>query len=111
MESSDIYKTKEVAPVAPKKKSSSRRRSRSRETFDEVINKDVSKTNQRRSRNSGFRHFQHLMRKPEFNKKFWTITLSTFGLILALLLLWDRFLRYPNQESGHEAEPYRAEIK
>jgi len=106
MESSDIYKTKE-----PKKKSSSRRRRHSRETFDEAINKDVSKTNSRRSRNSGFRHFQHLMRKPEFNKKFWTITLSVCGLILALLLLWDRFLRYPSQEPGYESEPYRAVIK
>ena len=111
MESSDIYKTKDVAQVAPKKKSSSRRRRHSRETFDEAISKDVSKTNRRRSRNSGFRHFQHLMRKPEFNKKFWTITLSVFGLLLALLLLWDRFLRYPDPESSNESTPYRAVIK
>ena len=111
MEPSDIYKTKDVAQVAPKKKSSSSRRSRSRETFDEAINKDVSKTNRRRSRNSGFRHFQHLMRKPEFNKKFWTITLSVCALILILLLLWDRFLRYPNQKPEYSPNAYRTVIK
>ncbi len=109
MESSDIYKTKEVATATPKKRSSSR--SHSRETFDEVIHKDVSQTHHRRRHNTGFRRFQHLMRKPEFNKKFWTITLSVCGLILALLLLWDRFLRYPSQEPGYESEPYRAVIK
>ncbi len=104
MEPSDIYKTKEVAQAAPKKKPSSRRRSRSRETFDEATSKDVSKTNRRRKRNSGFRRFKHLMRKPEFNKKFFKTTLSVAGLILIILLLWDRFFRYPNQSSGGEAE-------
>jgi len=115
MASSDIYETKE-SPWAKKDdaSSTSQRRHRSRrspESFDDVINKDVSQTHHRRRRNTGFRRFQHLMRKPEFNKKFWTITLSVCGLILALLLLWDRFLRYPNQEPGYEAEPYRAVIK
>jgi len=112
MASSDIYETKEL-PWAKKvdASSTSQRRRRSSESFDDVINKDVSKTNQRRHRNTGFRRFQHLMRKPEFNKKFWTITLSVCGLILALLLLWDRFLRYPSQEPGYESEPYHAVIK
>ena len=112
MESSDIYKTKEVAPVVSKKKSSSRRRSRpSPESFDEVMNKDVSETHRRRRRNTGFRRFQHLMRKPEFNKKFCTVTLSVLGIILALLLLWDRFFRYPSQKPEYAPGGYRTVVK
>ncbi len=115
MASSDIYETKE-SPWAKKDDapSTSQRRRRSRpspESFDDVINKDVSKTNRRRRRNTGFRRFQHLMRKPEFNKKFWTITLSVCALILILLLLWDRFLRYPNQKPEYSPNAYRTVIK
>lgn len=51
------------------------------------------------------------MRKPEFNKKFWTITLSVCALILILLLLWDRFLRYPNQKPEYSPNAYRTVIK
>jgi hypothetical protein len=115
MASSDIYESKEL-PGAKNEDAllTSQRRRRSRrspQSFDEVINEDVSETHRRRCRNTGLRRFQHLMRKPEFNKKFWTITLSIFGLILALLLLWDRFLRYPNQEPGYEPDTYRTVIQ
>ncbi len=115
MASSDIYETKE-SPWAKKDDASptSQRRRRSRrspESFDDVINKDVSQTHRRRRRNVGFRRFQHLMRKPEFNKKFWTITLSVCALILILLLLWDRFLRYPNQKPEYSPNAYRTVIK
>lgn len=40
------------------------------------------------------------MKKPEFNRTFWVITLSVGALILLLLLLWDQFLRYPNPVTG-----------
>ena len=115
MESSDIYETKE-SPWAKKDGESptSQRRRQSRrfpESFDEVINKDVSATHHRRHRNTGFRRFQHLMKKPEFSKKFWTITLSVGALILILLLVWDRFFRYPNEKPGYESETYRTVVK
>jgi hypothetical protein len=74
----------------------SRRRSghrRSRKTFDGE--NDRSKTKRRRSRNRGFRRFRHLMKNPEFSKKFWIIVLSISGLILAVLIVWDLFFRYP----------------
>lgn len=96
MPSSDIYKVKE-SPWEKKEKAPSRsrrRRQRSTETFDEAVGKDVSRTHQRRRKNSGFRRFRHLMKKPEFSKKFWTIALSVGGLILILLVIWDLFFRY-----------------
>jgi len=96
MSSSDIYEVKESpwvkkeeTPAAPK----GRRRTHSTQSFDEVINKDVSKTNRRRRGNSGFRRFRHLMKKPSFNKNFWTIVFSVGALLLVLLILWDRFGR------------------
>jgi len=109
MSSSDIYEVKE-SPWAKKDDnppSSSRRRRRSPESFDETVNKDISETHRRRRRNTGVRRFQHLMKKPEFNKKFWTITLSAFALFLILLLLWDRFLRYPNEKPDSSQDIYR----
>jgi len=115
MSSSDIYETKE-SPWAKKDEAppTSQRRRRSRrspQTFDETINKDVSKTNRRRRRNTGFRRFQHLMRKPEFNKKFWMITLSVGVLILILLLLWDRFFRYSNEKPEYSPDTYRTVVQ
>ena len=98
MSSSDIYEVKE-SPWAKKEKTPAaprrRRRSHSTETFDEAISKDVTKTNRRRHGNRGFRRFRHLMKKPKFNKNFWLIILSSFTLILILLIVWDRFVRYP----------------
>lgn len=100
MSSSDIYETSgRAVPTHKDNPPVSRRRSRrSPESFDETVQKDVSGTHRRRRRNSGVRRFQHLMKKPEFSRKFWTITLSAIALILILLLLWDRFFRYPNPE-------------
>ena len=95
MPSSDIYKVKETsqgkatsAPVA-----SSRLRHRPA-SFDETVQKDLSRTNRRRHRNSGFRRFRHLMKKPDFSKKFWMIVLSAGFLILVLVVIWDWFFRY-----------------
>jgi len=114
MASSDIYETKEspkanvtnLSPPSPR-----RRRRRAPESFDEAINKDVSKTNRRRQHNSGIRRFQHLMRKPGFSKKFWTITLSVCGLLLAVLLLWDLFFRYPNEKPDYSPNEYRTVVR
>ncbi len=102
MSSSDIYEVKE-SPWAKKDDSpptSQRRRRRSPESFDETVEKDLSKTHRRRRRNTGVRRFRHQMKKPEYNRKFWTITLSVGALILVLLLVWDRFFRYPNPVTG-----------
>ena len=110
MPSSDIYEVKGSTPVAEEKPSrrSSRRRRRSVETFDEAVGKDLSRTHQRRAKNSGFRRFRHLMKKPGFSNKFWVITLSTLLTILTLLILWDRFFRYPGKEDESvERENYK----
>ena len=113
MPSSDIYKVKDP-PWAKKEESSrkpGRRRRSSRENFDEAVNKNVSKTHRRRNKNSGFRRFRHLMKKPEFSKKFWTIALSVGALILILLVIWDFFFRYPPIEPEPNAPAYEVEAK
>ena len=107
MASSDIYESKELTGDHPPV---SQRRRRSGGSFDETT-KNVSETHRRRRRNTGVRRFQHLMKKPEFNRKFWTITLSICGLILVLLLLWDRFSRYPNKKPGYSPDTYRTVVK
>lgn len=113
MSSSDIYEVKE-SPWAKKPEvpsSQHRRRSRQhRETFDDAVDKDLSATHRRRSRNSGFRRFQHQMKNPEFSKKFWTITLVVFGTVLGGLIIWDLFFRYPRQPDGYKQEIYRPKL-
>lgn len=115
MSSSDIYQVKE-SPWAKQQKSppkrSRHRRQSSVKSFDETVNKDLSQTHRRRHRNSGFRRFRHQMKKPEYSKKFWLITLSVGGSILALLLIWDAFFRYPNDlEQTAEPTVYRIEVE
>ncbi len=112
MASSDIYELKDP-PWAKKKESavSQKRRRRHHKTFDEAVNPDLPHTHRRRSRNSGTRRFQHLMKNPEFSKKFWLTTLGTAGAILALLIVWDLFFRYPKQSSGYKEEVYRPKLK
>ncbi len=94
MSSSDIYHMKEPPWEAKKNPPVTRRRRRSK-SFDETGEKDLSKTHNRRRKNSGARRFRHLMKKPEFSRKFWTITLTALILILVALVIWDRFFRYP----------------
>jgi len=115
MASSDIYENKE-SPWAKKDDAppTSQRRRRSRrspQSFDEAMDKNVSETHRRRRRNTGFRRFQHMMKKPESNKKFWTITLSAGALILILLLVWDRFFRYPNEKPEYSPDTYRTVVR
>jgi hypothetical protein len=112
MASSDIYEVKESPWAKPAEKTPKRRRRRRPvETFDDAVNKDISNTHHRRNRNSGFRRFQHLMKRPEFSKKFWIITLGTAGLILVLLIIWDRFFRYPNPQHDPTQDVYRAGVE
>lgn len=96
MSSSDIYKVKESpwAKAQKENKKSRRRRRRRTETFDEVMNKDLSKTHRRRSKNSGFRRFRHQLKKPEYSKKFWTTCGVILLTILVGLVLWDQLIRY-----------------
>lgn len=113
MSSSDIYEVKE-SPWAKKPEdpaSQRRRRRRHGKTFDDAVNKDLSGTHRRRSRNSGFRRFRHLMKNPEFSKKFWLITLGGSGLILTLLIVWDLFFRYPNPETDSTPGIYREVVE
>lgn len=114
MPSSDIYNIKE-SPWAKaqqeEEKKSRRRRRRHTESFDDVVNKDVSRTHRRRSKNSGFRRFLHLMKKPEFSKKFWTILASVFGAILIVLLVWDWFFRYPDPEPEYSGDAIEMELE
>jgi hypothetical protein len=111
MASSDIYEVKESPWTKPPEPPKSRRHRRHRKTFDEAVNPDISNTHRRRSRNSGFRRFQHLMKNPTFNKKFWITTLATAGLILAVLIIWDLFFRYPNRQPDHTQGVYRAIVE
>jgi len=111
MASSDIYETKEppwAKKAEPPKKNHRRRR---QETFDEATNKDISATNRRRSRNSGFRRLQHRLKDPAFSKKFWISILGSAGLILALLIVWDMFFRYPDPYAKRVPAATRARVK
>jgi hypothetical protein len=105
MTSTDIYEVnkspEEMKKDAPPKSS---RRRRKVESFDQAVEKNISKTHNRRRKNSGLRRFRHLMKKPDFNKKFLTITLSVGGAILALLVIWDFFFRYPNNVADDQTE-------
>ena len=112
MPSSDIYKVKDP-PWAKKAETprKSRRRRRRTESFDDAVNKDVSKTHRRRGKNSGFRRLRHLMKKPDFSKKFWTISLSAGAVLLLLLVIWDWFFRYPGEEPEPVDPAYEVEVQ
>ena len=114
MASTDIYEVKESpwekktdAPVSQQR----RRRRRPEKSFDDAVNPDLPHTHRRRSRNSGFRRLQHRLKDPAFSKKFWLITLGTAGLILALLVVWDLFFRYPKPQAEYKPSSYRAVVE
>lgn len=98
MPSSDIYHVQE-SPWAKKQDNPpvSRRRRRSNRSFDEEMNKDLSQTHRRRRKNSGFRRFRHLLKKPEFSRRFWITVLVSMGIVLVALVIWDRFFRSPEK--------------
>jgi hypothetical protein len=111
MASSDIYETKEPPWAKKAEPPKKRHRHRRQETFDEVVNKDLSTTHRRRSHNSGFRRLRHRLKDPEFSKKFWISILGSAGLILALLIVWDTFFRYPDPLSKRIPAVPRVEVK
>ena len=113
MASSDIYGTKEnpwANRTEAQPTSQRTKRHGSSKTFEQAVNPDLSRTHRRRSRNSGFRRFIHLMKKPEFSKKFWTILLGVSGLILILLIIWDFFFRYPKPKSDYSRDVYQSVV-
>lgn len=113
MSSSDIYEVKESPWAKKPEVPSSKHRNHSRqhrETFDEAVDKDLSATHRRRSRNSGVRRFQHLMKQPEFSKKFWIIALAVFGTVVGGLIIWDLFFHYPKQPAGYKEDIYRPKL-
>ncbi len=113
MPSSDIYKEKE-SPRADREESpsvSQRRRRHRSESFDETVAKDLSQSHRRRRKNSGFRRFLHLLKRPDFSKKFWMTVLSISGAILMALIIWDWFFRYPNPEPEYDGPAYEMEIE
>lgn len=114
MASSDIYEVKDLPPAKKTEPSVSQQRSRRRrhgKSFDEAVNPDFPNTHRRRSRNSGFRRLQHRLKDPAFSQKFWTSILGTAGLILILLILWDRFLRYPKHPADQAPDTYRSSVE
>ncbi len=112
MASSDIYEVKESPwTKKPEPSRKHRHRRRSSKTFDEAVNPDISHTHRRRSHNSGFRRLQHLLKRPEFSRKFWLTILGTLGLVLTLLIVWDLFFRYPKQPVDQTPSVYRAVVE
>jgi hypothetical protein len=112
--SSDIYEVKE-SPWAKKTDAAvSQQRNRRRrhgKSFDEAVNPDLPNTHRRRSHNSGFRRLQHRLKDPAFNKTFWISIFGVAVLVLVLLILWDRFLRYPKQSVDELPGIYRVKVQ
>lgn len=105
MASTDIYENNEIRPGT--RAEPVRRRSRRRvKTFDQAVRPDYATTHRRRSRNTGLRRFRHLMKKPEFSRRFWIWTMGGLGLLLILLIAWELLIRNPyNAERPTEDPP------
>jgi len=112
--SSDIYEVKE-SPWEKKKdeavSQARKRRRRHGKSFDEAVNPDLPNTHRRRRRNSGFRRLQHRLKDPKFSKIFWTSIFGTAVFILVVLILWDRFLRYPKTPVDQTPNAYHAVVE
>lgn len=111
--STDIYEIKDPPwmnkPAAPTSGRRSRRR-RSK-TFEEATNRDLSKTHRRRSRNQGFRRFRHLMKRPDFSRRFWVTSATVLIVALAVLLVWELFFHYPKPEPSYTDDVYEAVVE
>ena len=79
---SDIYKNQQQMPVAATKPKR-HRRSSGNAAFG-----DTGKR-RRRSSNSGFRRFLHLLRKPAYEKRVWWGTLIVIVVTLSLIAIWQ----------------------
>jgi hypothetical protein len=111
MASSDIYEIKDPPWLKKPEPPRRRRRSAHQKTFDETVNPDLAHTHRRRSRNSGFRRLRHRLKDPAFSKTFWTSILGTSALILIVLIVWDRFLRYPKLPTEQIPHTYPSAVE
>lgn len=105
---SDIYENREIRMGDRKKERSSRRAKRSRrreKTFDEAVQKDLSSTHRRRSRNSGLRRLRHLYKKPGVSARVWTTLF--FLLVLTLAVLVSLYFIRDRQVQDDIADPNR----
>ncbi len=87
MSETDIYKNREEdrsGPSAPHP-SKRRRRSASRQLFDDTGNRH------RRSKNSGFRRLLHISRKGKNEKRFWWGLLIATVVVLCIIAIWQFF--------------------
>ncbi len=97
MATSDIYEVKEspwASRIEPDEEA--RKRRKSRRSFKQAAERDLSKSHLRRSGNRGFRRLIHLLKKKEVGGRFWLMVLVLLGAILAALIVWDIFFRYPD---------------
>lgn len=101
MSDTDIYKTRERMPYGDKKprRSTRRRLSDSQRAFDDHSRK-------RRSNNSGFRRLLHLYRKKENEKVVWWSVLVSTVVILALVAIWQFWIRELVIRSQNEQTHY-----
>ncbi len=106
--SSDIYEVHESPRLKQASQAPSKRRHRRRESFDDAVTGDLLAANRRRSRNSGLRRFLHLLKKPDYSKKFWLTVLGIFVAVILVLFIWDLFFRYPDRELDYTGHVYRA---
>ncbi len=104
MSQTDIYKNREqvqTAPTAPHTRKGRRRRSASRDPFDETGNR------RRRSNNSGLRRLLHLFRKGGNEKKFWWGLLIVTVVVLAFIAIWQFwYLEHIALKQSRENEMY-----
>lgn len=111
--STDIYEIKDPPWLKKDAPPTSARRSRrrSQKTFDDAVDRDLSKTNRRRSRNRGLRRFRHLMKRGDFSRRFWVTSAAVLIVILGLLLTWELFFHYPKPEPAYTDDVYRAVVE
>jgi len=104
MSQTDIYKNRErvqTTPTAPHAKKGLRRRSSSRDAFDETGNR------RRRSKNSGLRRLLHLSRKEGAEKKFWWGLLIAIVVILSFIAIWQFwYLEHAALKQSRQNEMY-----
>lgn len=111
MSSSDIYDIKEPPWVKAQNRAPLHRRRRRKpriESFDEATESKRS-TRKRRSKNSGLRRFRHLMKQPEYSKRFWLTVASIVAILLIAVIVWDSFFRYPDVPPSIDESAFGAE--
>lgn len=109
----DIYGIKDpqwMKKNSPPVSARGSRRSR-QESISDPAKRDLSRIRRRRSRNSGLRRFRHLMKRPDFSRRFWITTAVVMILILGALLTWELFFHYPKPEPDYTDDVYHAVVE